>query len=152
DPWMSPAHVETIVERTNALDADIIVMLGDYVAGHRYVTQQMPTSDWASVLAQLKAPLGVHAILGNHDYWSDRKIQQEGQGKTAARLAFGAVGIPVYENDVVRLTRAGPAFWLAGLGDQLAYVPARRFRRISRRGIDDLDGTLAKITDDAPVI
>jgi uncharacterized protein len=152
DPWMSPAHVETIVARTNALDADIIVMLGDYVAGHHYVTQQMPTSDWASVLAQLKAPLGVHAILGNHDYWSDRRMQREGEGKTAARQALEAVGIPVYENDVVRLTKAGHAFWLAGLGDQLAYAPARHFRPIRRIGVDDLDGTLAKITDDAPVI
>jgi predicted MPP superfamily phosphohydrolase len=152
DPWMSPEHVEEIVERTNALDADIIVMLGDYVAGHRYVTKQMPTSDWASALAQLKAPLGVHAILGNHDYWSDRRIQLEGEGKTAARLALEAVGIPVYENDVVRLTKAGHAFWLAGLGDQLAYAPARRFRHLARRGIDDLDGMLAKIADDAPVI
>jgi predicted MPP superfamily phosphohydrolase len=152
DPWMSPAHVETIVERTNALDADIIVMLGDYVAGHHYVTRQMPTSDWASVLAQLRAPLGVHAILGNHDYWSDRRMQREGEGKTAARQALEAVGIPVYENDVVRLTKAGHAFWLAGLGDQLAYAPARHFRPVHRVGVDDLDGTLAKITDDAPVI
>src|SRR5690348_2376610 len=55
DPWMSPAHIETIVERTNALNADIIVMLGDYVAGHRYVTQPMPAREWASALAQLKA-------------------------------------------------------------------------------------------------
>ena|ERR1700761_97263 len=152
DPWMSPEHVETIVARTNALDADIIVLLGDYVAGHRYVTHQMPTSDWASALAQLKAPLGVHAILGNHDYWADRTVQREGRGKPAAQQALEAVGIPVYENDVVRLTKAGHAFWLAGLGDQLAYAPARHFRYVPRRGVDDLDGTLAKITDDAPVI
>ena len=33
DPWMSLEHIEAIVERTNALNADIIVMLGDYVAG-----------------------------------------------------------------------------------------------------------------------
>jgi uncharacterized protein len=152
DPWMSPAHVEAIVQRTNALDADVIVMLGDYVASHRYVTQQMPPSDWASVLAQLKAPLGVHAILGNHDYWSDRTIQREGQGKTVARQALEAVGIPVYENDVTRLTKGGHSFWLAGLGDQLAYLPARRFRPVRRIGVDDLDATLAKVTDDAPVI
>jgi predicted MPP superfamily phosphohydrolase len=122
------------------------------VAGHRYVTQQMPPSDWASVLARLKAPLGVHAILGNHDYWSDRTVQREGQGKTVAHRALEAAGIPVYENDVVRLTKAGHSFWLAGLGDQIAYVPARRFRAVSRVGVDDLDATLAKVTDDAPVI
>jgi len=152
DPWMAPGHIEAIVERTNALDADVVVMLGDYVAGHRYVTQKMPAPEWASVLAQLKASLGVHAILGNHDYWSDRTIQREGHGKTVARQALEAVGIPVYENDVARLSKAGHSFWLAGLGDQLAYAPARRFRPVRRVGIDDLGATLAKVTDDAPVI
>src|SRR6516225_1121875 len=39
NPWMSPVHIERVVKHTNALDADVIVMLGDYVAGHRYVTQ-----------------------------------------------------------------------------------------------------------------
>lgn len=152
DPWMAGEHIEAIVERTNALDADVIVMLGDYVAGHRYVTKQMPPSDWAPALAQLKAPLGVHAILGNHDYWSDHAIQREGQGKTLARQALEDVGIPVYENDVTRLTKGGHSFWLAGLGDQLAYVPARRFRPVRHIGVDDLGATLAKVTDDAPVI
>ena len=67
DPWMSLPHIEAIVERTNALGADIIVLLGDYVAGHRHVTRFIPANEWAPVLAALKAPLGVHAILGNHD-------------------------------------------------------------------------------------
>src|SRR3981081_487714 len=38
DPWMSLPHIEAIVERTNSLKADIIVMLGDYAAGHRRAT------------------------------------------------------------------------------------------------------------------
>jgi uncharacterized protein len=45
-----------------------------------------------------------------------------------------------------------PQRWLAGLGDQLAYWPARRFRPVPRIGVDDLKATLAKVTDDAPVI
>src|SRR4051812_24945179 len=57
DPWMSLQHIEAIVERTNALDADVIVMLGDYVAGHRHVTRKIPATEWAPVLAGLKAPL-----------------------------------------------------------------------------------------------
>src|ERR1700680_1031662 len=125
DPWMSLQHIEAIVERTNALDADIIVMLGDYVAGHRHVTRYIAAGEWAPVLAGLKAPLGVHAILGNHDWWSDKAVQQHGQGPTVARRALEAAGIPVYENDATRLTKAGRPFWLAGLGDQLAYLPAR---------------------------
>ena len=152
DPWMSLRHIEAIVERTNALEADIIVMLGDYVAGHRQVTRRIPAGEWAPVLAGLKAPLGVHAILGNHDWWDDKTVQRDGEGPTVARRALEAAGIPVYENDAARLTNAGRPFWLAGLGDQLAFLPARRFRPVRRIGVDDLAATLAKITDDAPVI
>jgi predicted MPP superfamily phosphohydrolase len=69
-----------------------------------------------------------------------------------ARRALEAAGIPVYENDAKRLTKSGRPFWLAGLGDQLAYLPARRFRPVRRIGVDDLSATLAKVTDDAPLI
>jgi uncharacterized protein len=152
DPWMSPAHIEAIVARTNALNADAVVMLGDYVAGHRYMVRQVPADDWASALAQLKAPLGVHAILGNHDYWDDREVQRAGQGKTVAQRALEAAGIPVYENDVARLTKGRHAFWLAGLGDQIAFLSPWRRGYAPRMGVDDLGATLAKVTDDAPVI
>jgi uncharacterized protein len=152
DPWMSLDRIGAIVERTNALKPDLIVMLGDYVAGHRHVTRLIPASEWASVLAGLKAPLGVHAILGNHDWWEDRNVQREGQGIPNARRALESAGIPVYENDARRLTKAGRPFWLAGLGDQLAWVAARHYRPIKRVGVDDLGATLAKVTDDAPVI
>jgi uncharacterized protein len=151
-PWMSLAHIETIVAHTNALQPDIIVMLGDYVAGHRKVTRFIPASEWAPVLARLKAPLGVHAILGNHDWWEDKEVQRQGKGLTNARRALEASGIPVYENDARRLSKNGRPFWLAGLGDQLAYVPARHFRPVRRVGVDDLGATLSKVTDDAPVV
>src|ERR1700731_1993305 len=142
DPWMSLEHIEAIVERTNALDADIIVMLGDYVAGHRHVTRYIAAGEWAPVLAGLKAPLGVHAILGNHDWWEDKTVQREGRGLTVARRALEAAGIPVYENDAKRLSKGGRSFWLAGLGDQLAFMPARRFRPVRRIGVDDAAATL----------
>ena len=144
DPWMSLERIEAIVDRTNSLNADIIVLLGDYVAGHRHVTRMIPAGEWAPVLGGLKAPLGVHAILGNHDWWEDKTVQRDGQGLTVSRRALEAAGIPVYENDVARLTKAGQPFWLAGLGDQLAYMPARRFRPVKRIGVDDLAATLAK--------
>src|SRR2546430_11046156 len=152
DPWMTLDRIAAIVDRTNALNADITVMLGDYVAGHRHVTRAIPAREWAPVLAGLKAPLGVHAILGNHDWWDDKSVQRDGQGPTVARRALEASGIPVYENDVARLKSAGRPFWLAGLGDQLAYLPARRFRPVRRIGVDDLTATLRKVADDAPVI
>ena len=39
---MSLDRIQEIVERTNALKPDVIVMLGDYVAGHRKVTRFIP--------------------------------------------------------------------------------------------------------------
>jgi len=152
DPWMTEAHIEAVVERTNALGADIIVLLGDFFAGHRFVTRYLDPAEWARPLTQLKAPLGVHAILGNHDWWHDWQAQLDRRGPTVARRALEAVGIPVYENDAVRLTFNGNAFWLAGLGDQLAFIPSRRIRPGLRVGVDDLKRTLAKVTDDAPVV
>ena len=71
---------------------------------------------------------------------------------SSARRALEAAGIPVYENDAKRFTKDGRPFWLAGLGDQLAYMPARRFRPVRRIGVDDLSATLAKVTDSAPLV
>ena len=151
-PWMTPERIGAIVDQTNALQADVIFLLGDYEAGHRLVTAPMDARDWARPLAQLRAPLGVHAVLGNHDWWHDRAVQQARKGPPYARVALEAVGIRVYENEAVRLGQGAHAFWLAGLGDQLAFLPAFGRRAGRRFGIDDLAGTLAQVTDEAPVI
>ena len=152
DPWMSLERIEAIVDQTNAFKPDLIALLGDYVAGHHHVTRIIPAGEWARVLAGLKAPLGVHAVMGNHDYWEDKVVQLAGRGRTVAHRALEAAGIPVYENDVARLTKDGRSFWLAGLGDQLAYVAGPRYGHARGFGADDLNATLAKITDDAPII
>ena len=147
-PYMPVSRIEDIVDVTNGLRADLTVLLGDFMAGHRFTTGPVPAEDWARALAGLKAPLGVHAILGNHDWWTDRTAQRTRQGPVGARRALEKAGIPVYENHAVRLRHGGHAFWLAGLGDQIAFILGRsRFQ-----GVDDLTGTLDKVTDNAPVI
>jgi uncharacterized protein len=150
DPWMNISRIQSIVDRANGLGGDIILLLGDYVAGSRLVKKYGESSEWGPVLGQLKAPLGVHAILGNHDWWEDKTAMRDGKGPTFVHRALAAAGIPVLDNDAVRLIHNGKPFWLAGLGDQLAFVPVQR--RIGRRGDDDLTGTLRKLTDDAPAI
>jgi predicted MPP superfamily phosphohydrolase len=149
---MSADRIRGIVDVTNALSADVIVLLGDYGAGHRWVTSWVESKDWAEALSGLRAPLGVHAVLGNHDWWEDRTAQKRGTGPVFGRLALERVGILVYENDVVRLQKDGQAFWLAGLGDQIALLPGRRWGRKHWQGVDDLPLTLSKVTDEAPVI
>src|SRR5689334_18797683 len=148
EPYMGLAHVERIVETANALQPDLVLLLGDYAAGHRWVTHKVTIKDTASVLAGLKAPLGAHAILGNHDWWDDKSAQKRRAGPCLYRTALEAAGFPVYENDGVRLTHQDKPFWLMGLADQIAFIEGRN--RFS--GLDDLEGTLGKVTDDAPVI
>lgn len=138
-PNMGLRRVEEVVEVTNALDADLVVLLGDYFATHPFVTEVVPPAAWAGALSALKAPLGVWAILGNHDWWHDI---------VGTRRGLHDVRIPVMENDTVLLGEAPHRFWLAGLGDQLAYPLGRG----GFRGADDLPGTLARITTDDPVI
>ncbi len=149
-PWMSGERVQRIAEMTNELDADAILLMGDFIASHRFQVQE-DYAAWAGALKTLKAPLGVHAVLGNHDWWQDREAMLRGKGPTLVGEALTKVGIPVYENDAVRLEKDGKPFWLAGLGDQIAFVPVKGWQN-PPQGIDDLDATLAKVTDDAPVI
>jgi predicted MPP superfamily phosphohydrolase len=149
EPYMPPARIAEIVDRTNTLGADAILLLGDFAASHRWQTRRVSPREWATVLAGLRAPLGVHAVLGNHDWWDDRDAQRRGRGPVLGRMELERVGIPVYENDAVRLVKGSHAFWLAGLGDQLSFWLGRRGQF---RGVDDLPGTLARITDQAPVV
>lgn len=138
-PNVGLAQVRRVVDRTNELGCDLVVLLGDYIATHRFVTERVPHAAWAGELQRLSAPLGLWAILGNHDWWHDI---------AGVRGALRAAGIPVLENDAVLLNAAGKRLWLAGLGDQLAFrLGWRRFR-----GVDDLPRTLRRITTDDPVI
>ena len=130
----------------------MILLLGDYAASHRFKTGDVQPADWAGALGTLTAPMGVHAILGNHDWWDDPTAQRNGHGPTHGHLALQNAGIRVYENDVVRLIKDDRPFWIAGLGDQLALLPHARYGRSSWQGMDDLPGTLGQVTDDAPLI
>ncbi|RJT41036.1 metallophosphoesterase [Mesorhizobium waimense] len=151
-PWMTPERIASLAAEANALQPDLIVLLGDFPAGTRLISDWVEASEWAPALSGLKAPLGVWSILGNHDWWQDRAAQAAGAGPTISRKALEAVGIPVLENDVVRLEKDGHGFWLAGLADQLALRPGQAWGRTGFKGLDDLDGTLAKVSDSAPVI
>jgi uncharacterized protein len=152
EPWMNAARIQSIVDQANALNGDIILLLGDYISGHRFFRRMSEPSQWASILGKLKAPLGVHAIQGNHDWWEDKIALQDLAGPTFVQRALEAAGINVLENDAVKLTHHGKPFWLAGLGDQLAFMPVRRRALGVPLGVDDMRKTLVKITDDAPAI
>ena len=154
DPFMTLEHVRTIVAATNALEPDLVALLGDFVADHRFVWAPVPVQLWARELARAQAPLGTHAVLGNHDWWDDAEVMRKQAGRPRVGLALEDAGIPVYENSARRLRKDGHAFWLGGLGDQWAFpVPrTKAWQRLAFRGVDDTPGLLGQLTDDAPLV
>ena len=84
----------------------------------------------AAVLKQLQAPLGVYAVLGNHDWWFD-------PGRV--RKALEHVGIPVLEDQSRKLTFKRGTFWLVGVSDYW-------------EGPHDLKKALMGVNDSDPVI
>jgi uncharacterized protein len=153
EPWMGLDRVAAIVSQANALKPDIHVLLGDFIAGFRLPSHDVDLTELAKGLASLNAPLGCHAILGNHDWWRDVDAMASLTGPPEISRALMAAGIPVLENTAIRLNQNGQAFWLAGLGDQLAFYWARRNLGLrTRNGRDDMAATLAEITDGAPAI
>jgi predicted MPP superfamily phosphohydrolase len=138
-PNMNVGHIREIVDVANLLKPDLALLLGDYFATHRFVTTRVPHDVWAAELARLSAPLGVWAVFGNHDWWHDID---------GTRAALAAVRIPVLENEAVLIGDGARRFWLAGLGDQLAH----RLGPNHFQGVDDLPGTLARVTTSHPVL
>lgn len=142
DPWMSPKRIGEICRQANVLGGDMILLLGDFLSGMRIRTGHVAPEDWVRELAALSAPLGVHAVMGNHDWLDDPGAMLAGKGPTLVHTALSSINVPVYDNHVTRFEKDGEGFWLAGLADQIGPWP----------GLDDLPATLAQIADDAPVI
>jgi len=97
-----------IVDRTNQLNPDLVVLLGDYVAPNSWHSRRVEPEITAGVLKDLRAPLGVYAVLGNHDWWYNG---------AKVRRAFEQNGIPVLEDEVIEIRWRDKSFWLAGLAD-----------------------------------
>ena len=146
-PNMSVQRIKAVVDLANAQGGDLIVLMGDYRATHRYQLDVVPIEVSAPILAGLKAPMGVHAILGNHDWWDALRRNMAAVAPIPAQLALEAVGIPVLVNRAIKLD----GFWLAGLDSQAA-LQKLWAHRMDWVGKSDLAGTLAQVTDSDPVI
>src|SRR5882672_10794609 len=107
-PFINDRKLQQIVATTNALNPDLIVLLGDYMSPNSWHSHRVEPEVTAAALKNLKAPLGVYTILGNHDWWYDGD---------KVRRAFEQNGIPVIDDEVVEIKRQDQSFWLAGLAD-----------------------------------
>lgn len=150
-PNMSEARVAQAVDLANAQGGDVIALMGDYRATHPWQIRKVPIEVSAPILARLKAPLGVFAVLGNHDWRDDDKAMRALKGPIRTQVVLEAAGIPVLANRAVKVGDGAGAFWLLGLDSQSG-LQTLRGHRGDWRGMADLPGTLAQVTDDAPAI
>ena len=106
--FIDEAKLKLIVDRTNQLQPDLIVILGDYITGNGRTSRNVSPEVFAPQLKGFHAPLGVYSVLGNHDWWYN------GQ---RVRQALEQNGLRVLDDEVVEIQFRGTTFWLAGLAD-----------------------------------
>jgi predicted MPP superfamily phosphohydrolase len=112
-PYIGKDKIDAVVAMTNAAHPDLVLMAGDYVSGvpHIWGGPHISIEIIAAHLKALKAPMGVYAVLGNHDNWTD-------PDRVAAALRGN--GIKVLDNDHLVLPHS--ALTLVGIGDQRSHA------------------------------
>jgi hypothetical protein len=126
-PYAGAGAIARWVQAANAERPDLILLVGDFVDAHILWRRRLSPETVAGELAQLDAPLGVVAVLGNHDW------QRGGEHLTAL---LERARIAVLENDARELANG---LWVAGLADL-----RRRRPSVAR--------ALAPVPDGAPVV
>ena len=114
DPYFSAHPVRAAIGIVNELRPSLIVLTGDFAsipliggnpgAGAKHV------EPCAELLAQMRAPYGLCAVMGNHDIDTD---------PSRITAALRENGIRVLRNQSVPVEKDGSRFWLAGIDDLL---------------------------------
>lgn len=104
-------QIRRVVEAVNAQNADLVVILGDFVANNEDRTAlMMPMDVVAENLKGIKSRYGVFAVLGNHDGWyNDEDV--------AANLR--RIGYTVLRNEIAVIEKDGRKLRILGLNDHM---------------------------------
>lgn len=122
--------LDQIVEIINGLNPDIVLLPGDIIdEDPKPVIRQ----NLGEALKQIKAPLGVYAVTGNHEYYG---------GVQAACEYLEAHGIKMLRDTTIKIA---DSFYLVGRDD-------REKPRITGRRRKSLDELLAGVDMNFPII
>lgn len=124
------AGILRVIETVNALEADVIVLLGDIVHKPRYADEYLP------LLGALRARRGIWATLGNHERAVDPSRSgpppHRGLSVRRWREMYAELGINLLHNEATALFEPGGRIWVVGVGDTYS-------------GRDDLDTALRDV-------
>ncbi len=95
-------YLRMVFEEAKKLKPDLFAFTGDFVSHFKNIAPMR------GLLKGFKAPLGVYALLGNHDHWA---------GAAEMRKVLEADGIKVFKNEAVYLKRKGKTLVLLGTDD-----------------------------------
>jgi len=111
---VTPTYLAESVELAQAQRPDAILLTGDFIhKGFRHIDAV------TRVLAKLHAPLGVFAVLGNHDFSvrNSLGVRRYPRLHQAVADALTAKGIRVLHNEAVTLARGSSRIHLIGVAD-----------------------------------
>jgi predicted MPP superfamily phosphohydrolase len=98
--------IQALVDKVLAEEPDLIAVTGDLVDGPRQLLQEV-----LQPLEGLKAPLGVHYVTGNHEYF---------WGAEGWISDFKRIGFEVLENAHRVVSRNGANLMIVGINDPTA--------------------------------
>ncbi|GAA1482643.1 metallophosphoesterase [Gordonia sinesedis] len=122
-PVRSAAFTRRVVDTVNAQRPDLVLFAGDLTDG---TVQNIGTE--LAPLADLRAPLGVYGVSGNHEFYAD-----DGGAWLDQWERFG---IRTLRNERVTLERGGAAIDLAGVHDYTAPEPYEANLPVALNGRD----------------
>lgn len=102
--FMTKHDMDVYVQHVNDLKADLIAVTGDFVNG---LTEEV--YPFTESFCNLKAPLGVYGVMGNHDFYAQ-------DPETVAKEVNGC-GVVLLRNDKVILKKGDARFYLLGIDD-----------------------------------
>ena len=105
--FVPASQVRRFVDMTNALQPDMVVVTGDMF---RSLPREVRMC--AHELVSLRAPLGVYAIMGNHERRLPARLGEQ---------PFRDVGLTVLCNAAHEVRVDGASLWLVGLDDMLCW-------------------------------
>lgn len=124
-------HLYKLVQRVNDMQPDLILLVGDVLDD---VIEPFLRNRMTETLQQLRAPLGVYAVLGNHEYIG-RNIDQY-------VAAMKEIGIPVLRDETVLLQNG---LYLVGRKDKMA-------EHVDPQGRLSVEELLASLDQQRPII
>lgn len=114
DRRVSSTYLSEAVDLAQRQQGDVVVLTGDFIhKGFHHIDRV------AEILGRLRAPAGVFAVLGNHDF-SVRNALGRRRHKDLHRAVAGALtsqGIRVLHNETAPICRGEDKLYLTGVDD-----------------------------------